>query len=601
MGKASTPFASSFGQKKIEFKKKSKKPAIAEGKLAMCVCMHSAIMATDHLGELCHNIFEESEAAVQLKIHRTKCSGIITCVLHPHFQLDLLHSIKTDFNKFSLFLDESTDLTVKKLLGIGINYFDNVRGKIVSTFLTLVELPACDAESIANAVKNTLTLYKLPLHNLIGIATDNASVMVGINNGLYQKLKLDVPHLVLIKCMCHSLQLAISHASIETLPRNIEFMISETYTWFSKSSVRQEHFRNIYKAINDGCEPKKIVKSCKTRWLSIEKAVFRIINQYLELKTHFETVRVSENCYTAELLYDLYKNEFNLAYLLFLHPVLKEVQLVNKAFEAQNANPLKLLNDLILLIYSIAKRITLPSYKLDPVRHDISNYLDKNLHLGYQCENKLGQLRSNKIISLDDEKIFRERCKNFLHKLYLELKLRVPDNITILEKISFFSVDNMLRHQKLPITPLCQEFIKDESQITSIETQYEKIHFVKWQNTDNTIKFWHEVSSYRNANGENPFKNLCDLALTFLILPFSNAEVERIFSQLNIVKNKTRNKLSLEIVNSILTIRYGLRRHNKCCYNYDLDEGTLNIIGTNETYPHKYENFDLNRFLNNYE
>lgn len=79
-------------------------------------------------------------------------------------------------------------------------------------------------------------------------------------------------------------------------------------------------------------------------------------------------------------------------------------------------------------------------------------------------------------------------------------------------------------------------------------------------------------------------------------MPFSNAEIERIFSQLNIIKNKMRNKISLDMINSILTIRYGLKRNNKC-YNYDIDEKTLNIIGTNETYPQKYDNYNLNHFL----
>ncbi|KYN29341.1 hypothetical protein ALC57_01222 [Trachymyrmex cornetzi] len=73
----------------------------------------------------------------------------------------------------------------------------------------------------------------------------------------------------------------------------------------------------------------------------------------------------------------------------------------------------------------------------------------------------------------------------------------------------------------------------------------------------------------------------------------SNAEVERIFSQLNLVKNKTRNKLSLNMINSILCTRYGLRRHEKCCYDYELPENVLRRIGTNEAYPQKYENFDL--------
>lgn len=149
------------------------------------------------------------------------------------------------------------------------------------------------------------------------------------------------------------------------------------------------------------------------------------------------------------------------------------------------------------------------------------------------------------------------------------------------------------------MTSLCEEFIKEKFQITNIITQYENIHLVKWQNVNNTIMFWHEVSNYSNANEENPFKDRCDLALSFLVLSFSNAEVERIFSQLNIVKNKTRNKLNLEMVN--LTIRYSLRRNNKCCYNYSLDEKTLNIIETNKAYVQKYENFYLFNVLNNFE
>lgn len=168
---------------------------------------------------------------------------------------------------------------MKKLLAIGINYFD--RNKIVSTFLTLNQLTACDAESLCNAVKESLRINKMPLSNLVGIATDNASSMVGVNNGMYVKLKQEVPGLILIKCVCHSLQLAVSHAVSDTLPRSLEFLTSETYNWFSRSSARKDAYDQIYKTINDGKEPKKIVQACNTRWLSIECAIVSILDQYL--------------------------------------------------------------------------------------------------------------------------------------------------------------------------------------------------------------------------------------------------------------------------------------------------------------------------------
>lgn len=99
-----------------------------------------------------------------------------------------------------------------------------------------------------------------------GTGTDNANVMVGINNGVYKKLKYAVPNLVLIRCVCHSLQLAVSAATAEALPRNFEFLVRETCNWFAMSSSRQV-------AYNDDHDPMKIVRACQTRWLSIANAV----------------------------------------------------------------------------------------------------------------------------------------------------------------------------------------------------------------------------------------------------------------------------------------------------------------------------------------
>ncbi|CAH2100390.1 unnamed protein product [Euphydryas editha] len=59
----------------------------------------------------------------------------------------------------------------------------------------------------------------------MGIGTDNAPVMVGVNNGVFSKLKEEVPQLILVRCLCHSLQLAVSAAAREFLPRNLEFLI----------------------------------------------------------------------------------------------------------------------------------------------------------------------------------------------------------------------------------------------------------------------------------------------------------------------------------------------------------------------------------------
>lgn len=68
---------------------------------------------------------------------------------------------------------------------------------------------------------------------------------------VYVELKKLVPNLILIKCVCHSVQLAISHSWKACMPSHLEFLVNETYNWFSKSYARQQSYKHIYEAINN--------------------------------------------------------------------------------------------------------------------------------------------------------------------------------------------------------------------------------------------------------------------------------------------------------------------------------------------------------------
>ncbi|KAG0418945.1 hypothetical protein HPB47_004474 [Ixodes persulcatus] len=164
--------------------------------LAMFICAHSAMLASDHLGELCRNQFRDSEGAKHLQLHRSKCSALIKNVLSPHFVDELLSHLGSE--SYSLILDESTDISVTKLLGVVIVYYSEKAGKVVSTFQSFVELTDSKAQSIVDAVKMCLAQFGIDLQRMVGIGTDNASVMIGVNNGVYQKLKADVPNLLLL-------------------------------------------------------------------------------------------------------------------------------------------------------------------------------------------------------------------------------------------------------------------------------------------------------------------------------------------------------------------------------------------------------------------
>ncbi len=104
------------------------------------------------------------------------------------------------------------------------------------------------------------------------------------------------------------------------------------------------------------------------------------------------------------------------------------------------------------------------------------------------------------------------------------------------------------------ILPLASNFSSIVPNLDALEKEWMLLHTKKWSNTNNVYSFWAEVHSQRNASGERSFENISKLALSLLSLPFSNASVERTFSQMNAVKTKLRNRLLVKTTNAILQV-----------------------------------------------
>lgn len=131
----------------------------------------------------------------------------------------------------------------------------------------------------------------------------------------------------------------------------------------------------------------------------------------------------------------------------------------------------------------------------------------------------------------------------------------MPDNFKMLKMVNLLSVDNVLKQNKADIIPLITLLTKNGDLIDAINSQYNNISYIKWTNISTTVSFWSEVFMYKDSAGNNTFEELADFALEVLSLPWSNADVERVFSQLNLVKTKLRNRLITSTVNAVLRVR----------------------------------------------
>lgn len=96
-----------------------------------------------------------------------------------------------------------------------------------------------------------------------------------------------------------------------------------------------------------------------------------------------------------------------------------------------------------------------------------------------------------------------------------------------------------------------------------LEQQWRVLDMLPWQNTEGvkTKQFWIEVKNHVDATGERDFAELGSFALSLLALPFSNAAVERTFSEINFINNKLCNRMTEGLLLNILRIRAFFQRH----------------------------------------
>lgn len=545
-------------------KKKLDARKLSELKLAAFIAKNCAISTVDELCELLPQLDENSQLLSNIKLHRTKCTGLITNVLSPCMLESLIEDIGDSY--FSMVIDESTSVDTKKMMCIMIRYFSISDKCIKTTFYRLLQVDGGTADILVNAFINQLKEDKLNIDHLIGIGVDGANVMVGEHHSFSSLLSEKIPHLVTVKCVAHSLHLVAEKACME-LPAELEFLVKECYSWFSSSSKRQDEYSMLHETLV-GKKPLKFEKMSGTRWLARINCITKILNQWDALKLHFKIAESKEKCYSAKQLFLLLSDIKIEAYLKFLKSVLKKITDVNQMFQSDQVDSLKLLGELYgLLLYYLGMLV--PPDRLKNVKQE-----DLMLFKFEECIMNIGCIHFGYEFNLLTDKIEKEKlteikkkCVSFIIVVCKELQKRIPKNIRILENISMFNISNSTSQLRPTIDNFVIHFkdVVGQTNIDATLNEWRVLPLENWQISDeeNTETFWVKVYERKNAMGQPAFKNICKLVLSVLIFPFSNATVERAFSVMGIVKNKLRNRLLPKTTDHIMRVRFCIEKVSK--------------------------------------
>lgn len=167
----------------------------------------------------------------------------------------------------------------------------------------------------------------------------------------------------------------------------------------------------------------------------------------------------------------------------------------------------------------------------------------------------------------------------FLMQLLNELQQRLPSNIHHLQSLDALTPETVLgvRKPRLHELSFLQKYSGD---ISKLDEQWQRLATVSWPKDviDDAEQFWMTVHSHQDASGERDFKEVGQFALSMLSLPISNASVERVFSQMNLIKNKLRNRMQNKTLENTLHVRAFMSRNNLCCREFDPTEDMLSLF-----------------------
>jgi len=147
----------------------------------------------------------------------------------------------------------------------------------------LIDLASSTAEALYESVCRAFEKESIPL-SIIGFAADTTNAMFGEHNSAASRLKETIPHIYLMKCICHSAHLCASHAC-EKLPRTAEDLLRDIYDYFCHSAKRQSESKELQYFTET--EPHKLLQPSQTRWLSLHSSVSRVIEQWDTLLRYF--------------------------------------------------------------------------------------------------------------------------------------------------------------------------------------------------------------------------------------------------------------------------------------------------------------------------
>ena len=271
---------------------------------------------------------------------------------------------------FGLLTDEVCDVSNKEQLVTFVKFVHPETGKAKTAFLAASNLlensSSANAKTITDAIVAQVEDAGIDKRKLTSFSTDGASVMTGKRNGVAARLRADNKALINIHCICHRLALACGDANDRiSYIKVVEKVLLQLWSFFENSAKKNASYAKAVLTIkqlsvsNRGQKKlrKRFQKACRSRWLSTEKAIEGIYEDYEALVQTLRVFKESGDATATGLLQQTSNLKF-LGTVYLLHEVLPILGHLSKTFQEGE-----------VCLASIAPAIEYTADRLDDVCH----------------------------------------------------------------------------------------------------------------------------------------------------------------------------------------------------------------------------------------
>ena len=446
-------------------------------------------------------------------------------------------------SKISILIDEATTVSKKSALVVYIKTCLSGTVEPVTFYLDLIELPGQDAESIYKTLLKCLESYgfssEILSDQLIGFASDGASVMFGSQSGVAKRIQNAFPNVVIWHCLNHRLELAVGDAVSEISGVNhFKILFDKLYHTYHTSAKNKRELEECCQDLTTHFY--SIGRVLDTRWVA---SSFRTVKAVW-------TVYYPLHCHLIKASKDTSRNSPEQKTFLGL-----ATKLSSAAFVLNLATMYDCLEELSNLSEDLQERkITLPRaqaliYRAIRVFHSMVDYPGVKYKEAKSAVEKVGEDRKFKGVLLQDNR----KCDVVIH--YGQFMRSLAANLEE-RLVAFRDTEKELPKLLNCITVLNPSNWPKECPLTygNEEIQYmcDTFHL-----NDVTARrgFQEYIDNVREEGLLDPPDKLLDLVKATKTLPFSTAACERGFSQMNVLASSTKSSLSIKTLSTLMFIK----------------------------------------------